>query len=154
MKRLILAFVFLILVHFVASSQERVTDNPQILTNLSQRFGEGGRIEIIQSKQTENMLKMQIANSFLQEGKIPGFRIQIFSQSGQIARGRAESTQASFTNRFPEMNTYLEYRAPNFQVFVGDFRTKNEALFELKRIERVYPRAFIVAEFIQISNDQ
>jgi len=149
MKRHFLGFIFLILVNFGISAQTGDAGRPQILTNLSQRDGAGGQIEIDQSQQIESLLNMQIANNFLQKG-IPGFRIQIFSQSGQTARQRADETRASFVRRFPEITVHQEYNAPNFQVFVGDFRTKNDALREMKRIERSFTRAFIVPTIIQI----
>jgi len=147
-KELFLGFIFLVL-SVCAVDAQRITDRPQILTNLSHNDGAGGRIEIIQPEQCEDLLKMKIANNYLQKG-IPGFRILIFSASGQTARARSIETRQAFMKRYPEMNAYQEYNTPNFQIYVGDFRTKNDALRELKRIERVYPRAYIVAATIQI----
>ena len=125
------------------------TEMPQILVNLAQRDG-GGQIEIIQPQQIENLLKMQIANN-RQQNSIPGFRINIFSQSGQTAQQRANETRVEFMRRFPDTNAIIRYNAPNFQVFVGDFRTRNEVLRELKKIQRIYPSAFLVTDDIQIS---
>ena len=124
-------------------------NKPQILTNLAQNDGQSGQIEIIQPVHVENLLKMQIANNRLQEG-IPGYRIQIFSDSGQTARQKAEDTRRDFMRIFPDIEAYRGYNTPNFKVFVGDFRTKNEALRELKKIVKIYPRAFIISDFIQI----
>ena len=128
-------------------------EKPQILVNLSQNDGQNGRIEIIQPEQFENMLRMQISNNRLQKG-IPGYRIHIFSQSGQTAREKSIQTRAEFMNNFPGIEAYLEYNTPNFQIYAGDFRTKNEAFRELKRIKRSFPRAFIVSATIQISKNQ
>ena len=139
-KRMLWGFVFLVFACFCVVAQEK----PQILISLA----ESGQIEIIQSEQVENMLKMQIANNRQQEG-IPGFRIQIHSRAG---RSEADQVRADFMRRFPEMNAITRWNAPNFQVFVGDFRTKTDALRELKRIERVYPRSFWVPDIINISN--
>jgi hypothetical protein len=131
-------------------AQETTAAQPQIFINLAQKDGESGRIEIIQPIQVEHLLKMQIANNRLQEG-IPGYRIQIFSGSGQTARQRAIDLRREFRRTYPDIEAYWEYNTPNDQVFVGDFRTKNEALRELKKIVRAYPRAFIVSETIQIA---
>jgi len=49
------------------------------------------------------------------------------------------------------MNAYLEYNVPNFQINVGDFRTKNEAFLKKKELEKIYPGAFIVSDIIDIS---
>ena len=123
---------------------------PQILVNLAQNDRQSGQIELVQPEKLDNLLIMQISNNRQQEG-IPGFRILIFSQSGQAAMSRANETRVSFMRSFPEMEAYQQYNNPNFQVFVGDFRTKNEALREMKRIERRFSRAFIVPAIIDIS---
>jgi len=148
MKGMFLGFVFLILACFGIVAQERVLEKPQVLINLAQRDEESGKIEIIQSAQIENMLQMQIANNRQQDG-IPGYRIRIASQRD---RQNADQTRRDFMRRFPEINAYQQWNAPVFHVFVGDFRTKNEALRELKRIERFFQGAFIVSQTIQISN--
>ena len=149
MKGIIFGFVLLIMSSFSMIAQETDAAKPQILANLAQNDGESGHIEIIQPVQIENLLKMQIANNRLQKG-IPGYRIQIFSDSGQSARQRAEDIRRDFMKVFPDIEAYRDYQTPNFKVFVGDFRTKNEALRELKKIEKIYRRAFIVSDIIQI----
>ena len=142
---------FSIIVFFTFFSKCFSQERPQIFSNLAFYDGRGGRVELVQPVQVENLLMMQIHNNKQQEGSIPGFRINIFSASGQAARQNANDTRASFMRRFPEMEAYQEYNNPNFQIWVGDFRTKNQALKELKRVERVYPRAFIAPTFIDIT---
>ena len=149
-KGFILGFVFLSMAFAVTYAQDADISKPQILVRLEQMEGGNGQIEVIQPVQVENLLRMQIANNRQQKG-IPGYRIRIFSQSGQTARQKAEETRRNFMGNFPEIDAYLEYHAPNFLIFVGDFRTKNEALRERKKIERFYPGAFIVSENINIS---
>ena len=150
-KRIVSGLVFfLILTGTSLFAQETELAKPQILTDLTKNSGHGGQIEIIQPVQVENLLKIQIANNRMKKG-IPGYRIRIFSQSGQTARQKADETRMNFMKSFPEQEAYLDYIAPNFQVFVGDFRTKNEALREKKHIEKMFPSAFIVSEIINIS---
>ena len=149
MKELFFGFVFLIMPSVSMTAQEIDLAKPHILVNLAQNDGGSGRIEIIQPVQVENLLKMQIANNRLQEG-IPGYRIQIFSESGQTARQKAEDLRREMMRNSPDMEAYLKHDAPNFKVFVGDFRTKNEALRELKKIMKIFPGAFIISDTIQI----
>ena len=146
MKGIILAFIFLMVACLGMLAQEK----PQILVNIAQDDGQSGQIEIIQPVQVENLLRLQIANNRQQEG-IPGYRIRIFSNSAQTARQRAQDIRMAFMRTYPDTEAYLKYNQPNFQIFVGDFRTKNEALRVLKTIERQYPGAFITSETIQIS---
>ena len=146
MKCVLLYFTLLIFAQTVAIAQEK----PQILINLAQNDRQSGQIVVMQPEQLENLLSMQINNNRQQEG-IPGYRIRIFSGSGQNALPRANETRTSFNKNFPEMEAYQEYNNPNFQVFVGDFRTKNDALRELKKIQRRFSGAFIVPDIIDIS---
>jgi len=131
------------------TAQEPDVAKPQILIHLAQSNEQGGKIELIQPVQVENLLKIQIANNNLQKG-IPGYRIWIFSSSGQQASQKADETRMTFMRSFPDLEAYKVYNTPNFQIFVGDFRTKNEALRAKKKIERIFPGAFIVSEIINI----
>ena len=149
-KRIIFRLALILtLISAGVTAQEPDAAKPQILINLAQRDDQGGHIELIQPVQVENLLKMQIANNNLQKG-IPGYRIRIFSKSGQQAQQKANETRTTFMRSFPHIEAYQEYNTPNFQIFVGDFRTKNEALREKKKIEKTFPGAFIVSEIINI----
>ena len=147
MKGIVLGLAFLVVVYAGLFAQETDADRPQILVNIEQTDDQSGQIEIIQPGQVENLLKLQIANNRLQKG-IPGYRIHIFSQSGQTARAKAEEVRRNFMRNFPDTEAYLTYPAPNWQILVGDFRTKNEALRERKKIEKMFPGAFIVSTTI------
>jgi len=148
-KKIFLGLALLAVAFAGALAQETETVKPQILTILAQNDGQSGQIEIIQPVQIENLLKLQIANNRMQKG-IPGYRIRIFSQSGQTARQKAGEIRGNFMSSFPDIDAYMEYQAPNFQILVGDFRTRNEALRNMKKIEKQFPGAFIVSEIIDI----
>ena len=150
-KEIFLGLVFLTAVHIGMVAQEKDAAKPQTVNYFVQDEVQSGQIEIIQPEQAETLLKMQIANNRLQKGKIPGYRIQIFSQATQTANQKANETRISFMRNFPEMEAEQKYNAPNWQVFVGNFRTKNEALREMKKIGKMFPRAFPVSDFIDIS---
>ena len=144
---IVLGFVFLLAVHVDMVAQNTDVIRLQILSNLARNDGQSGQVEIIQPEQLENLLKTHVANNLLQKG-IPGYRIQIFSESAQTARQRSDDTRINFMRSFPHLEARQEYNNPNWQVFIGDFRTKNEALRELKKIARIFPRAFIVSTTI------
>lgn len=150
-KRIIFGLSFFILAYAGVMAQDADAAKPQILIDLAQNDGQSGQIELIQPPQAEKLLRMQIANNNLQKG-IPGYRIHIFSKAGQQARQKADETRMSFMKNFPELEAYQVYNTPNFQIFVGDFRTRNEALREKKKIEKIFPGAFIVSETINIPN--
>ena len=147
-KRFILGFAFWVFACVIMSAQEKNQVKPKILTNLADD-SQGGQIEVIQPAQVEKLLKMQISNNQLQKG-IHGYRIQIFSLSGQTARQKSDEARMNFMKNFPELEAYQDYTSPYWRIFVGDFRTKNEALREKKNIEKIFPGAFIVSEIINI----
>ena len=147
-KGLFFGCVFCVLVCANMSAQEAKLAKPQILIDLAENDGHG-QIELTQPVQVENLLKLKIANNRMQKG-IHGYRIQIFSQSGQPAKQKSDEARMNFMKNFPELEAHQEYNAPYWQISVGDFRTKNETLREIKRIEKMFPRAFIVSEIINI----
>lgn len=89
-----------------------------------------------------------IVNQFLQEERsksgIIGFRIRIYSDSGQGAGENAKSENAKFMSLFPRMRSYIKFDSPYYRVYVGNFRTRSEANKLLNRIEYHFPSAFIV----------
>lgn len=85
-----------------------------------------------------------------EEGKgFPGFRVQIFSDSGNGARERANEKRSSFVSKYPDVPAYLDFNNPNFIVRVGDFRTKLEARKFLNSINVEFPYAFVRKDMIQ-----
>ncbi len=148
-RNFICAF-FIMLAYSVLPAKGQDPAKPLIYSELEQTDGATGKIELIQPAQVVNLLKLQIANNKLQKG-IQGYRIRIFSQSGQTARQKANDTRSAFMKSFPETEAYMEYNDPNFQILVGDFRTKTEALHQYKKIAKLFPNAFIVSEMIKIS---
>ncbi|TVR73585.1 MAG: SPOR domain-containing protein [Marinilabiliales bacterium] len=79
-----------------------------------------------------------------------GYRIRIFSQSGRGARQNATTARAEFFNKYSDVETYLDYDPPNFRVYVGDFRTRSEALKLQRKIRQDYPYSFIVSSRINL----
>lgn len=146
----IVCVCFFIPMYIGLAAQNQDPAKPQILVDLAKDAKDGsGRIELSQPAQVESLLKLHIANNKLQKG-IPGYQIRIFSLSGQTARQKATDVRASFMRSFPEMDARMEYNNPNFQILVGNFRTYTEAYYEKKKIEKVFPSAFIVSEIIEI----
>lgn len=107
----------------------------------------GGRLNVYQDGRLDELVLRHISINTNKEG-IPGYRIRIFSESGQGARPKATDVRAKFFNNYPDIETYLVYDAPNFKVYVGDFRTRSEALKMQKRISRDYPYSFIISDRI------
>lgn len=88
--------------------------------------------------------------SINEEGKgFPGFRVQIFSDSGNGARERANEKRSAFVSKYPDVPAYLDFNNPNFIVRVGDFRTKLEARKFLNTVAVDFPYSFVRKDMIQ-----
>lgn len=79
---------------------------------------------------------------------ISGYRIQIFFDSGINSSDRAKQERDEFLFRFPDIQAYVSWKAPNYRVRVGDFRTRLEAEKALKSIIIDYPNAWIIKDEI------
>ena len=85
------------------------------------------------------------------EGKgIPGYRVQIFLDSGNQARILMQRARAEFEKKYPHVRWYEDYHEPNFRLRVGDFRTRLDARRFLEQIVADYPpgQAYIVVDNI------
>ena len=106
-----------------------------------------GNIKVTQDQAIRNLVNQHLAQQKRMNG-IRGFRISIYMGSGQEANKQADQWRARFISRYEEVKSYKKFEYPYFKVYVGDFRTKSEALRFLKRIEYDYPDAFIREDII------
>lgn len=81
---------------------------------------------------------------------IPGYTILIFSTSGANSKLNARNKLLSFTQKYPDAPTHLAWKSPNYEVRVGDFRTKLEAEKLLQEIKDDFPSAFVREDMIEL----
>jgi hypothetical protein len=123
--------------------------SPDIFQIISASTSNQGRVSITQDDKIKELLNRYIETR-RKEVKIPGYRIRIFSNSGQTARSKAYSEKNRFTELYPDIVTYIEYEAPNFKVYVGDFRNKPSAFRAYKLISKEFRNAFVVPTKINL----
>ncbi len=80
---------------------------------------------------------------------MPGFRIQIFKESGNTALDEALAVREQFEKKY-NLPAYITFNEPYYRVRVGDFRTRLEAIRFLEKIKRTYPLAWDIKDDIQI----
>ncbi len=83
---------------------------------------------------------------------IPGYRIQIYFESGNFSKDKAMEVKTDFEEKFKAYKAYVSFNEPYYRVRVGDFRTKIEAKGFLKRIVKLYTNAFEVRDMISFDN--
>ncbi len=140
-------FQFLYSQEITEEIENQEKQEKQIFDILYEENDSCGLINIYQDIRIEDLVLQHIEQNKKQTG-IPGYRINIYFESGLSARQQAMALRDTFNVYFSEIPSYLEYQTPNFKVYVGDFRTKAEALKFYKIIRRRYPKAFIVNDQI------
>ena len=101
-----------------------------------------GKLTILQDERIEKLSSKQIDLN-KKDPKVDGFRVQIHFKDNQN-RISSEKMRAKISNDFPEIKTYLEFKAPYYKIQLGDFMTKLEAFVLLKKISEKYVGAYIV----------
>lgn len=104
------------------------------------------KVSVNQSDKIRNGMTQHISNN----GKttITGYRVRIYFDNKQNARGASEEAQNRFQRNHPGIMAYRSFVNPFFKVTVGDFRTRSEAIQLLNQISGEFPTAFVVKENI------
>jgi hypothetical protein len=95
-----------------------------------------------------NYYKLLVKNSTVKG--VPGYRIRIFSESGLGAKEEQQRVRARFLSLYPDIDAYYRYDEPYFKVYVGDCRTRSEALKLYDRIKKQFPNPILVEDYINI----
>ena len=142
MKLYSLIIIFII-ASFVAHSQNIIPENvPQFDKS---HFSED--IQINQNSKLESFVETWVGLNKKRRG-FYGYRVKIYSEVGISARQNANALRLRCKSAYPDIIPYVKYNEPSFEVHLGDFRTRIEAMALLLRIRDKYPGAFIVREVI------
>lgn len=110
----------------------------------SQAVVDTGKVEFVQEFKIKELLNKHIEiNS---KATIDGYRIKIHFGAD---KNQAYEIKRKFTEKFPDVPAYAKYDQPNFNIRVGDFRTKLEAYKFLKEVQVEFPSAFLVQDDIE-----
>ncbi len=129
-----IVFLSLFINFFFVSYSQEISNNP-------------GRVEVIQDNKLDELLDKYLY--YCQNYRfVPGYRIQIFFDSGNNSKKGAMATKASFITKYPDVEAYLIFQEPHYKVRVGDFRTRMEAEGFLEVIIEEFPNAYRVNDKI------
>ena len=121
-----------------------------ILEKLQNNGGNDCIVNINQSESIKEVLFLHLEAQRKNNQK-NGYRICIFADSGQEANRKAEDGRSVFMSRYRDIRPYKIFNYPFYRVYVGDFKTKSEAMKFLKTLERNFPNAYIVYDVISQS---
>lgn len=109
--------------------------------------GVASGLTIVADPRVSELVEMHREESLRKKG-LDGFRIQIYSGSGDNSKQEAYKVKSNFLSLYPSIEVYIVFQAPEFKVRVGNFRDKSEALATKELIQKHYPSPFIVEDFI------
>jgi hypothetical protein len=108
-------------------------------------FADTGKVEFVQDYKVQELLNKHVEiNS---KAPIKGYRVKIHFGSD---KNKAREIKGNFIAKFPDVPAYEKYDQPNFNIRVGDFRTKLDAYKFLKEVQVEFPSAFLVQDEIEL----
>jgi hypothetical protein len=79
--------------------------------------------------------------------QLVGYRVQLFFDSDKQLVDEARS---QFNAKFPKVDTYVVFNAPNFVLKAGDFRSLLEAERVRETLLHEFPTSFVIKELINL----
>ena len=143
--------ILLLLSHCLISPAQQGRDQVRqddVLESLRKKEANGQVSIYLDSLLEENYNKHLVMNS--KTRGIAGYRIRIFSDTGRGAKDNQKRVRANFLSLYPDVDAYSRYEGSYYKIYVGDYRTKNEAILLLERIKRNFPDGFVVEDNIVI----
>ncbi len=113
-------------------------------------FSQSENITITNEKGIEELLQKHLQYNEVMKTD-HGYRLQIFSGSGNFSKSNAISERSRFMGRYPSTTAYVIFNTPYYIVRVGNYRTRLEAEAFRQHILEVYPEAYVVRDDIELS---
>ena len=124
-----------------------------------------GRVVIHQSESVKRLVGSRISGDSIEilNGKTyintEGYRIQVYSGNNQrVSRDEAQAVQNNFKELYPDFETpEIKYTAPFWRVYLGNFRSYEEAYVMLRDLRLKFPKIrnelYIVEDDIRLQLD-
>lgn len=120
-----------------------------VMACLTLSYGQTGKVTIKGDPAVQRLVEKHIAYNQNLKG-FPGYRVQIFFESGNYSKSRAYGEKSKFAARYAGVEAYVVYQEPYYKVRVGNFRNRFEAEAFRQRILGDWPEAYIVKDDIQM----
>jgi hypothetical protein len=116
---------------------------PALLKDLQTPKEGQGSIQIMEDAHISDLLARHLEINRRINGII-GYRILIYKESHQNSKKAAFEVKSQFLKNFPGLEVYYIYEQPESKLFVGDFRTKSDAMKLKVQVEKYFPKAIIL----------
>jgi len=144
--KVLLSILFFTIIVFTLKAQSFVDDLETPVPNQ-------GTVNIFQDysiKKTSELFSYYKSKSY--KG-IRGFRINIFSDSGQGAKEDAIKARARFIDYFGNTDVNIQYDAPFWRVYAGKYLVKSDARRSLGKMSGQFPNAYIVPYYFDLPDE-
>jgi hypothetical protein len=107
-----------------------------------------GRINYTEDKRTAQLIEF-IALPSPPDNKVmlEGYRVQIFFSND---RELIDKNRELFARDYPEIETYIQYDAPNYSIKVGNYRTELQAEELRSKVSASFPSSIIQKTKIEL----
>lgn len=146
-KRVLVVGFVILLILLGCAMEAHAQEAVGIIKQLQQFHPEKGNITVNQDEKIKQLLNTYYIQNAVKPG-MQGFRIRIFIDLDQVSRAKSQEVMNEFMENFPGISTYRTFDSPYYKVSIGDFRTRDEAIRMQKKLNRKYPKAFIIPEWI------
>lgn len=137
-----LIFIYLALIFCIPAFSQNIS--PEEVKFFDKSYY-NGKVNISQSPDLENFFETHVGLNKKRRG-FYGYRVKIYAQNHQDARGQANAIRIGFNQDGQE--AYVNYIEPNFEVHVGDYLKRFEAVVLYNKIKEKYPEAYIIKTII------
>lgn len=131
----------------IYANTPRVSTHPQHISTPADTLDtlKVGCATVIQNHNITTLVKKHIAHNNSQK-TTDGFRVEIYSGTGNEGKNGSTKTRTDFLTAHPDMKAYLYYNQPSYAIRVGDFKDRIDAIRFLQKIKEQYPEAIVVRE--------
>lgn len=101
-----------------------------------------GKIEVVKDPRIAKLVEFKgatIPPAF--EPQMDGYRVQLFFDQEKDEVNNARARFLNYSNTIP---TYIHYKAPNYNLMVGNYRTKLEAERLRAKLSNDFPESIVV----------
>jgi len=119
------------------------TQSDDVFSRIEKDNSYPGSVRIIQDDNIKSLVYKHIEHERGRNG-IPGYRISVFFATGQGAGEDAFRIRSELNSMYSDIKVHIIHDDVYYRVYLGDFRTRSEAIKYLREVEKRYSGAYIV----------
>ncbi|MDZ4757001.1 MAG: hypothetical protein SGJ10_02525 [Bacteroidota bacterium] len=94
----------------------------------------------------DSLMEAQIAKN-KETNSISGYRVQLMQTTD---RKKANDSKTALLEKYPDMDVYITFQAPNYKVRVGNYTKRIDCVTIYKLLLNDFPQSFVVPDKIEL----